>query len=209
MDSTQATSLGGSIVLDNVAFSGISTANVQDPSGTVLAANVSPVRQWFQGNTYSGLSHAFVDHHRTLNYPTTGTGVRTYERGTFASPPKKSTALLDSTGKFFAKSRPQYNTYTSSREASPNLWPLYACLMNCFQNSYPSSPVERFVRPYELCPASSIRLARQWRPRRLGYDKLLPACGTSFLLCLLSELNVAKNAGCGIICQITCQLWSR
>jgi hypothetical protein len=120
MDSTQATSLGGSIVLDNVAFSGISTANVQDPSGPVLAANVSPVRQWFQGNTYSGVLHDLVEHHRALNQPKTGTGVRTYTRGTFSNPPKKSTALLDSSGNFFSKSRPQYNTYTSSRVASPN-----------------------------------------------------------------------------------------
>ncbi|KAF7368568.1 Glucan 1,3-beta-glucosidase [Mycena venus] len=97
MDSTQATSLGGSVILDNVAFSGITTANIQDPSGTLLAANVSPVRQWFQGNAY------------------TGTGVRTYERGTFNTPPTKAPALLDSTGNFFSKSRPQYNTYTSSQ----------------------------------------------------------------------------------------------
>jgi hypothetical protein len=54
MDTAQATTLGGSIILDNVVFSEITTANIQEPSGTVLAANVSPVRQWFQGNSYSG-----------------------------------------------------------------------------------------------------------------------------------------------------------
>ena len=57
MDTSQPTSLGGSIILDNVAFSGITTANIQDSSGTVLAANVSPVRQWFQGNSYSGMGY--------------------------------------------------------------------------------------------------------------------------------------------------------
>ncbi|KAJ7451269.1 glycoside hydrolase family 55 protein, partial [Mycena galericulata] len=97
MSSTQPTSLGGSVILDNVDFSGISTANIQDSSGTLLAANVSPVRQWFQGNSYSG------------------TGVRTYDRGTFNTPPTKASALLGPSGKFFTKSRPQYNLYTSSQ----------------------------------------------------------------------------------------------
>ncbi|KAJ7496176.1 exo-beta-1,3-glucanase [Mycena galericulata] len=97
MSSTQPTSLGGSVILDNVDFSGISTAYIQDSSGTLLAANVSPVRQWFQGNSYSG------------------TGVRTYDRGTFNTPPTKASALLGPSGKFFTKSRPQYNLYTSSQ----------------------------------------------------------------------------------------------
>ncbi|KAJ7017019.1 pectate lyase superfamily protein-domain-containing protein [Mycena alexandri] len=97
MDTAQTNSLAGSIILDNVVFSGITGANIQDPSGTLLAANVSPVRQWFQGNTYSG------------------TGIRTYNRGTFGTPPTKASALLDSTKKIFAKSRPQYNTYTAAQ----------------------------------------------------------------------------------------------
>ncbi|KAJ7737441.1 glycoside hydrolase family 55 protein [Mycena maculata] len=91
MSSTQPTSLGGSVILDNVDFSGISTANIQDSSGTLLTANISPVRQWFQGNTYSGES---------------------------CTPPTKASALLGPSGKFFTKSRPQYNLYASTREVS-------------------------------------------------------------------------------------------
>ncbi|KAJ6552599.1 pectin lyase fold/virulence factor [Mycena vulgaris] len=97
MDSNQATSLADSIILDYVAFSEITTANIQDSSGTVLAANLSPVRQWFQGNSYSV------------------TGVRTCNHGVFNTPPTKSPALLDSTGKILSKSRPQYNTYTAAQ----------------------------------------------------------------------------------------------
>jgi hypothetical protein len=54
MSSTQPSSLAGSIVLDNVAFSGITTANVQDSAGTVLAANAAATPHWFQGNLYLG-----------------------------------------------------------------------------------------------------------------------------------------------------------
>jgi hypothetical protein len=55
MSSSQPTSLAGSVILDNVKFTGISTANIQDSAGTVVAANAANVPQWFQGNVYLGL----------------------------------------------------------------------------------------------------------------------------------------------------------
>jgi hypothetical protein len=57
MSTNQRTKLGGSIVLDNVKFSAITTANMQDSSGTVMAAGTTTVAQWFQGNTYFGSYH--------------------------------------------------------------------------------------------------------------------------------------------------------
>jgi hypothetical protein len=54
MSTTQPNSLAGSVVLDNVAFSGISKANIQDSSGTILAASAATVPHWFQGNLYLG-----------------------------------------------------------------------------------------------------------------------------------------------------------
>jgi hypothetical protein len=54
MSSSQATTLGGSVILDNVAFTGIKTANIQDASGTVVAANGGVGLEWFQGNVYLG-----------------------------------------------------------------------------------------------------------------------------------------------------------
>ncbi|KAJ7826707.1 pectin lyase fold/virulence factor [Mycena olivaceomarginata] len=54
MSSSQPSSLAGSVILDNVKFTGISTANIQDSAGTVVATNAANVPQWFQGNVYLG-----------------------------------------------------------------------------------------------------------------------------------------------------------
>ena len=56
MSTNQRKSLGGSVILENVAFSGISTANIQDPAGAVMGASSSTVPLWVQGNTYVGTS---------------------------------------------------------------------------------------------------------------------------------------------------------
>ncbi|KAJ7653050.1 pectate lyase superfamily protein-domain-containing protein [Mycena rosella] len=89
MSSTQPTSLAGSLVLDEVVFSGISTANIQDSAGVVLAANSGAVGSWFQGNVYLAR------------------GVHTLGQ--------RPEALTDSTGAFFAKSRPQYQDYSDEQ----------------------------------------------------------------------------------------------
>ncbi|KAJ7364339.1 hypothetical protein DFH08DRAFT_949939 [Mycena albidolilacea] len=43
------------VILDNVKFTGIPTANIQDSAGTVVAANAANVPQWFQGNRVLGI----------------------------------------------------------------------------------------------------------------------------------------------------------
>jgi hypothetical protein len=46
MSSSQPSSLAGSVILDKVKFTGISTANIQDSAGTVVAAIAANVPQW-------------------------------------------------------------------------------------------------------------------------------------------------------------------
>ncbi|KAF7342223.1 Glucan 1,3-beta-glucosidase [Mycena venus] len=92
MDTSQPTSFAGSIVLDNVAFSGISTANIKDSSGTVVAANSGDTSQWFQGNIYLQSS-------------------KRYLRGSYTPSGSRPTSLIDSTGAYFTRSRPQYQNY--------------------------------------------------------------------------------------------------
>ncbi|KAJ7077083.1 hypothetical protein C8R44DRAFT_888196 [Mycena epipterygia] len=60
MSSSQATSLGGSLILHNVAFSGITTVNIQDRSVTVVAANAGMEPEWFQGNVYLGATKRYL-----------------------------------------------------------------------------------------------------------------------------------------------------
>ncbi|KAJ7834921.1 exo-beta-1,3-glucanase [Mycena olivaceomarginata] len=96
MSSTQPSSLAGSIVLDNVAFSGITTANVQDSAGTVLAANAAATPHWFQGNLYLGSS-------------------KRYLRGSYTPSGSRPTSLVDGTGAFFGRTRPQYQAYKASQ----------------------------------------------------------------------------------------------
>ncbi|KAJ7053167.1 pectate lyase superfamily protein-domain-containing protein [Mycena amicta] len=92
MSSSQATTLGGSLILDNVAFTGITTANIQDGSGTVVAANVGVGLEWFQGNVYLG------------------TGKR-YLRGSYTPFGSRPQLLTLASGTYFSRSRPQYQTY--------------------------------------------------------------------------------------------------
>ncbi|KAJ6574548.1 exo-beta-1,3-glucanase [Mycena capillaripes] len=92
MSSSQATSLGGSLILDNVAFSGITTANIQDGSGTVVAANAGVGLEWFQGNVYLGTT-------------------KRYLRGSYTPAGSRPQLLTDASGTYFSRSRPQYQTY--------------------------------------------------------------------------------------------------
>ncbi|KAJ7310028.1 glycoside hydrolase family 55 protein [Mycena albidolilacea] len=96
MSTTQPNSLAGSVVLDNVAFSGISKANIQDSSGIVLAASAATVPHWFQGNLYLG-------------------SAKRYLRGSYTPSGSRPASLVDSSGAFFSKSRPQYPDYQDNR----------------------------------------------------------------------------------------------
>ena len=123
--SSQPTSLGGSIVLDNVMFSGITTANVQDSSGTVMAASSTTVQQWFEGNVYSGKNTCLARRFIYSDLRLLGTANGTYMRGAYPSPPTKPSTLLDSSGSMFTRSRPQYNTWESSRRFHPFFFNLF------------------------------------------------------------------------------------
>ncbi|KAJ6459997.1 beta-1,3-glucanase [Mycena sanguinolenta] len=99
MSSSQPSSLGGSVVLDNVAFSGISTANIQDSSGIVVAANVEMALEWFQGNVYTGTS-------------------KRYLRSSYTPYGSRPAALTYSSGAYVTRSRPQYESYQPSQFAT-------------------------------------------------------------------------------------------
>ena len=97
---------GGTLIIDNVDFSGSPTA-VQDISGTSVLAGGAKVASWGQGNAY-----------------TTGSGVTTRKRsaagasqvaihGALAAP-KKPAGLLNSAGAFFERAKPQYETVPAS-----------------------------------------------------------------------------------------------
>ena len=93
----------GTLIVDNVDFLGSAKAITDASDGTVLAGG-SKVASWGQGHAY-----------------TTGSGVTAKRaddsqiaiRGPL-SPPTKPTALLDSSGKIFERSKPQYETVPSS-----------------------------------------------------------------------------------------------
>ncbi|KAG8736584.1 hypothetical protein FRC10_009144 [Ceratobasidium sp. 414] len=90
-------SLAGSILLDNVKFTTVTNGLVDGSGAVVLAGGDKTIRQWAQGNVYTG----------------TGTA-HSYVRATVNAPAKPS-SLVDSTGKIFSRSRPQYANYAPSQ----------------------------------------------------------------------------------------------
>ncbi|KAK7052591.1 glucan 1,3-beta-glucosidase [Favolaschia claudopus] len=90
--SSQPSKLGGSVVLDQVQFSNIISANIQDNSGVVMAANANYGDQYFQGNVYSGVT-------------------KSYKRGTFHPSTHRPASLVNAFGAYFSRSRPQYQDY--------------------------------------------------------------------------------------------------
>ncbi|KAG8762427.1 hypothetical protein FRC12_009041 [Ceratobasidium sp. 428] len=90
-------SLAGSLLLDNVRFSSVTSGVVDGSGGVVLAGGDKTIRQWAQGNVYTG----------------TGTAGK-YVQATINAPAKPS-SLVDSTGKIFSRSRPQYVNYEPSQ----------------------------------------------------------------------------------------------
>ncbi|KDQ16283.1 glycoside hydrolase family 55 protein [Botryobasidium botryosum FD-172 SS1] len=97
---SQRNSLGGSVFIDNAKLTNVPIA-VQDGSGaTILAGGTTTINQWAQGNIYYGNSNK-----------------ATYVQKTLTAPSKPS-VLLDSTGKFFNRARPQYENYSPSQFVS-------------------------------------------------------------------------------------------
>ncbi|KIY50878.1 glycoside hydrolase family 55 protein [Fistulina hepatica ATCC 64428] len=89
-----STSLAGSLVLNNIALSSVSTAAVSATDGTViLDGGSTTIDTWVQGNVYSGTDSSY-----------------TYQQASTSSLYKPG-VLLDSTGKIVGKGHPQYADY--------------------------------------------------------------------------------------------------
>ncbi|KAJ7858321.1 pectate lyase superfamily protein-domain-containing protein [Mycena leptocephala] len=93
---SQPKTLGGSLVIDNLVMKGITKTNIEDSVGGLFPAYDTTIVNWFMGNTYQGSGG-------------------TYTRGFLTQIVNRSPSLLDSSGNFFSKSRPQYNTYTNDQ----------------------------------------------------------------------------------------------
>ncbi|KAJ6547049.1 exo-beta-1,3-glucanase [Mycena capillaripes] len=90
----------GSLVLNNIKLTNVPTAVGVVGGAVVLAGGTTTIASWGQGNVYSG---------------STSTG--TFTQDTIPTPPKPA-VLLDSAGKIFGKSHPQYATYAVSQFVS-------------------------------------------------------------------------------------------
>lgn len=108
--STATTSLDGSLVLNNIAMSGVTTA-VGLTDGTVILAGSSNIDTWVQG--YAARYYfllVFVAHSACRNVYSGSSSTGAFTQGTTTSINKPS-VLLDSSGKIFGKGRPTYADY--------------------------------------------------------------------------------------------------
>ena len=85
--------LAGSLVLNNIKLNNVPTAVGVSGGDVVLAGGTTTIEHWVQGNVYTGTSAAskFVQANVT--------------------PPNKASSLLDSAGRIFGKTHPQYVNY--------------------------------------------------------------------------------------------------
>lgn len=90
----------GSLVLNNIKLDNVPTAVGVVGGAVVLAGGTTTIASWGQGNVYKGSGAS-----------------GTFTQGTIMAPPKPA-VLLDSAGKIFGKSHPQYATYAVSEFVS-------------------------------------------------------------------------------------------
>ncbi|PAV23600.1 glycoside hydrolase family 55 [Pyrrhoderma noxium] len=85
--------LAGSLVLNNIKLNNVPTAVGVSGGDVVLAGGTTTIEHWVQGNVYTGTSATskFVQANVT--------------------PPNKASSLLDSAGRIFGKTHPQYVNY--------------------------------------------------------------------------------------------------
>lgn len=98
--SAASSSLAGSLVLNNVKLTNVPTAVGVVGGAVVLAGGTTAIASWGQGNVYKGTSSA-----------------STFTKGTIPAANKPS-SLLDSSGKIFGKTHPQYASYATSQFVS-------------------------------------------------------------------------------------------
>jgi len=94
-----ANDVSGTLLLDNVIVQGVD-AIVQDAGGAAVLQGNGIITSWGRGSVYQDVS-----------------GTATYQTG-YLPVPNKSGVLLDGAGKFFEKSRPQYEGLTVNDFAS-------------------------------------------------------------------------------------------
>ena len=102
---------GGTLVLDNVDFTGCANAVVDQNGGTVLAGG-SKVASWAQGHTYTAGADASAGD-ATCSSATAPAVSMANIQGTLTAATKPA-SLLDSTGAFFQRSKPQYENVPAS-----------------------------------------------------------------------------------------------
>ncbi|KAJ7632168.1 exo-beta-1,3-glucanase [Roridomyces roridus] len=99
---TTSTSLisAGSLVLNNIKLTNVPTAVGVVGGSTVLTGGTTTIASWVHGNVYAGTN-----------------GAGTFTQASVTAPSKPS-VLLDSSGKIFQKSHPQYGAYSTSQIVS-------------------------------------------------------------------------------------------
>ncbi|KAJ7636131.1 exo-beta-1,3-glucanase [Mycena polygramma] len=90
----------GSLVLNNIKLNNVPTAVGQTDGTVLLNGGTTTIASWGQGNVYSGSS---------------STGQFTQDN---LAAPTKPAVLLDSSGRIFGKTHPQYSTYAVSQFVS-------------------------------------------------------------------------------------------
>ena len=93
-------SLKGSLVLNNIKLNNVPTAVGVVGGTVVLAGGSTTIDTWGQGDIYSGTS-----------------GSKSFTQGSL-TPPNKPSPLLDSAGRIFGRTRPQYADYAVSQFVS-------------------------------------------------------------------------------------------
>ncbi|KAI0082779.1 exo-beta-1,3-glucanase [Panus rudis PR-1116 ss-1] len=99
-NSKPSSSLAGSLVLNNIRLNNVPTAVGIVGGQVVLSGGTTTISSWAQGNVYSG---------------TGSTGK--FQKASIAAPAKPA-ALLDSAGRIFGRTRPQYENYAVSQFVS-------------------------------------------------------------------------------------------
>jgi polygalacturonase len=88
------------LVLNNIKLNNVPTAVGVVGGAVVLTGGTTTIASWAQGNVYKGTNSA-----------------ATFTKGNIAAPLKPS-VLLDSSGRVFGKTHPQYGSYAVSQFVS-------------------------------------------------------------------------------------------
>ncbi|KAL8956973.1 MAG: hypothetical protein Q9193_005638 [Seirophora villosa] len=101
---------GGTLIIDNVDFTGCTDA-VVGPGGNTILAGGSKVASWAQGHAYTTGTNEATNATCTTSSPPSASS-NTIQGSLTA--PKKPVSLLNSKGAVFERSKPQYETTPSS-----------------------------------------------------------------------------------------------